>query len=210
MNRVVITSAVTDDVRQLLYKLDRHSTETVQHSMRVANLFMACLEHYQLFRDIWGSLFLGALLHDFGKYFVPHTILNKKGSLNHKEWEIMRYHPVFGYTVARQSLRIGLPGQHLILYHHERWDGYGYLYGRKKAEIPEYVQLFSIIDAFDSMTNVRSYQKTPMSAAQAKKEIRDHRGTQFSPTYVDLFIDFPLEPFQQPSGSLFFQSEYRR
>ena len=44
----------------------------------------------------------------------------------------------------------------IALYHHERWDGSGYPAGLKGTEIPTYVQVVSIADAYDALRTFRS------------------------------------------------------
>ena len=45
------------------------------------------------------------------------------------------------------------------LYHHERYDGKGYVHGLKGEEIPLNARIIGIADAFDAMTANRVYRK---------------------------------------------------
>ena len=46
----------------------------------------------------------------------------------------------------------------IALYHHERWDGSGYPAGLKGSEIPTFVQIIGIADAYDALRTSRSYR----------------------------------------------------
>ena len=45
------------------------------------------------------------------------------------------------------------------LYHHERYDGKGYVQGLKGEKIPLNARIIGIADAFDAMTANRVYRK---------------------------------------------------
>ena len=74
----------------------------------------------------------------------------------------------------------------VALYHHERWDGKGYVKGLKGDQIPRIAQLVSVADVFDALVSLRSY-KPPWSFDDAKNEIVRCSGTQFSPEAVRAF-----------------------
>lgn len=79
----------------------------------------------------------------------------------------------------------------MILHHHERWDGTGYPGGLKGKEIPLLARIITIIDAYDVMTNDRSYQKS-ISKKEALAEIKRCSGTQFDPELSKTFLSMML------------------
>ena len=46
------------------------------------------------------------------------------------------------------------------LYHHERYDGKGYMHGLKGEEIPLNARIIGIADAFDAMTANRCIERS--------------------------------------------------
>jgi len=75
-----------------------------------------------------------------------------------------------------------------ILYHHLRYDGYGYPSSELKGEeIPLEARIIAIAEAFDAMTSPLSY-KVPMSIDVAVEELRDKSGSQFDPRLVEAFV----------------------
>lgn len=174
----------------ILEQVRDYTEETYVHCIRVANLFSESIKHFNLFLD-WdvNELVLGALLHDVGKMAIPKRILIKKGELNGEEWELLKLHPIIGAKFTDFIEKHA--SKQIIVCHHERWDGNGYPYGLKGNEIPEYVQLFSIVDAFDAMTCGRLFRDRVLTTQEALDEIVRNRGKQFSPRYVDVFIRLP-------------------
>jgi HD-GYP domain-containing protein (c-di-GMP phosphodiesterase class II) len=167
-----------------------YTEETYVHCMRVANLFSESIKHFNLFSELdLNELVLGALLHDVGKIAIPKRILDKKEKLNGEEWELLKLHPIIGGKFT--DFMDKHVSKQIIVCHHEQWDGNGYPYGLKGNEIPDYIQFFSIIDAFDAMTYERSYRDHVMTMEEATAEIVRNSGKQFSPPFVDLFLRLP-------------------
>ena len=73
------------------------------------------------------------------------------------------------------------------LYHHERYDGRGYVHGLKGEEIPLNARIIGIADAFDAMTANRVYRKK-LDMDYVLSELQRGRGTQFDPKLVDLML----------------------
>jgi len=77
---------------------------------------------------------------------------------------------------------------HIARYHHERYDGKGYLKGLAGEEIPLAARIVSVADVYDALTSNRVY-----SPARPHKEAADFlvigAGTQFDPDVVKAFTD---------------------
>ena len=116
---------------------------------------------------------------------MPEHILNKDGPLTEEEYEIMKTHTVLGAQIVAPMEFLG-EAVDVILNHHERWDGEGYMKGLKGTEIPIAARIFSVVDAFDAMTSDRPY-RTAMSVDRAVDEVRRGSGTQFDPEMVEAF-----------------------
>ncbi|MCL2382815.1 MAG: hypothetical protein FWC79_01250 [Oscillospiraceae bacterium] len=55
-------------------------------------------------------------------------------------------------------------------------------------DIPFLVRLTAVCDAFDAMTSRRSYRE-PLPLDIVKSELLKHKGSQFDPKIVDVFLD---------------------
>ena len=129
---------------------------------------------------------LASLLHDIGKLVVPDQILFKPGPLNEEEWEHMKQHPTAALRILGQirSLTDVTPS---IVHHHEHFDGSGYPDGLAGEKIPIASRILLVTDAFDAMTNDRSYRKA-MPVKAAVEELTHNKGGQFDPAVVDAFL----------------------
>lgn len=130
---------------------------------------------------------LAAQLHDIGKIGIPEAILHKPGPLNDDEWNVMRRHPQIGQQILTQARgQFGLVS-HIVVAHHERWDGQGYPYKLAQQEIPLGARILSVIDAYDAMTSSRPYREA-LPLAEAYAELQRGAGSQFDPQVVAVFL----------------------
>jgi putative nucleotidyltransferase with HDIG domain len=124
-----------------------------------------------------------ALLHDVGKLAVPKEIINKPGSLDEREWTIIRMHTIEGQRLLDRVGGIMSEVGSIVRSSHERWDGGGYPDGLAGEAIPLEARIVSTCDAFNAMTTTRAYRGA-MPFAAACEELRANAGTQFDPDVV--------------------------
>ena len=175
-----------DTIRALAKAVDARDPYTVGHNWRVSRLAVAVASSLGWSGEELGTAELGGILHDIGKIGIPDSIFLKSEKLADEEWQIMKQHPEIGAKMVAgiDFLEPVLP---FILYHHEHWDGNGYPYGLKQNEIPEEGRLLLVCDAFDAMTTTRPY-RNGLDPELAIEELRQKKGIQFDPMYVNGFI----------------------
>ena len=133
-----------------------------------------------------------ARVHDLGKVFIPHAILEKRGPLNEGETRTMRTHTVLGHSVLRRTEdpALGLAAN-VALQHHENWDGSGYPYGLSGEDIGLAARIVSVCDVYDSLRDERPY-KPAFSHRRAMSIITEGDGrtrpTMFDPSVLDAFV----------------------
>ncbi len=134
---------------------------------------------------------IASLLHDLGKLAVPSYILDKPSSLAPGEWQTVGEHPRIGQMILEHasSLREAIP---IVLHHHERYNGGGYPYGLRGAEIPVGARIVAVADAYHAMVHERPY-KEALTHDEALAELERNAGTQFDPAVVRAFAELYRE-----------------
>jgi diguanylate cyclase (GGDEF)-like protein len=171
--------------------------DTYNHSHRMVDMAAATARQLGRSEEEIALICLAAQLHDIGKIGVPDAILHKPGSLSREEWDVMRCHP----ETSRQLL--ALAGgrfeliSHIVIAHHERWDGNGYPHKLSQEQIPLGARILSVIDSYDAMTSSRPYHDA-ISPALAQAELLRCAGGQFDPLVVDAFLQ--VLQGQMPTG----------
>lgn len=134
---------------------------------------------------------IAALLHDLGKIAIGEDILDKSSTLTDAEWQAIGEHPRIGQVILEQAsnLREAIP---VVLHHHERFNGGGYPHGLRGNEIPLGARIVAVADAYHAMVHDRPYKKA-LTHEEALAELRQHGGTQFDPTVVEVFCTIYAE-----------------
>ena len=128
--------------------------ELYSHSVSVCKLSTQLAITYKFDDFVISNVNLAGLLHDVGKIYIPQNILYKPGRLTDEEFEIIKKHPLDGYSLLKDS---GVNNQilKLVLNHHEKSDGSGYPNGIVTKTILE--DIITTADIFSALTEHRVY-----------------------------------------------------
>jgi len=85
----------------------------------------------------------------------------------------MKQHVLLGYEII-QTLDLGPLIGSVVLYHHESFDGSGYLAGLRGNDIPLAARIVKIADTYDALTGTRPY-RAAYSHAQAIEILKEER-----------------------------------
>jgi len=170
-------------LRRLYERIAVEQLPTWLHSRRVSlysqllagALGFSAAERVQLER--------AALLHDIGKTALVTVDIEKKGTFDIDEFEVVK---TLGAEILAPFVALH-PLIPAVLYHHERWDGRGYPEGLKGDEIPFIARVVSVGDTFDAMTSDRPYRDS-LSMEAAVEEIRSNASSQFDPMLAEAFL----------------------
>lgn len=132
-------------------------------------------------------------LHDIGKLLIPEEILKKPGRLTEEEFETVKHHTQIGAGIITelpiyQNEELAKYAATICHWHHERWNGEGYPDGLKGDEIPLAAQVVSIADAYDALTNARSYKKAYSHEKAVEMICNGECGT-FNPLILECMVE---------------------
>lgn len=162
------------------------------HSLRVALYSREIARRLGWTAEELENLYNVALLHDIGKIAIEDSILNKMGTLTEQEYESVKRHTKVGADIVKNTTFI--PGiKEGISYHHERYDGAGYV-GLKGKDIPLIARILAVADAVTAMEEDRPFRRR-LSSMELEKELISNKGKQFDPDIVNVAVEMLHEGY---------------
>jgi len=211
-----ITASQIATIHALVKSAESRDDDTGAHIERTANyckLIAEKLMESNIYQDVVDAAFVENIekaspLHDIGKVGIQDAILLKPGRLTNEEFDIMKTHVIIGYeTLAsvegyyHENAFLNL-GMEISRYHHEKWDGSGYMHGMSGTDIPLSARIMALSDVYDALRSKRVY-KDAFSHQKTVEIIKDGQGSHFDPVLVDVFLehhDSFCEIFDRLSG----------
>jgi len=144
-------------VQALISTIEAKDAYTKGHSERVAELSAQIARKMNYSESEIEKIKYAGYLHDVGKVSLESNILNKKGELSKKEYEIVKEHPEVGANIVKNVKYLEEVADY-VKYHHERLDGSGYPEGLEGEEIPEGARILAVADVYDALTSNRPYR----------------------------------------------------
>lgn len=178
-------------IKMILLTIKHKDRYTYEHSIRVADYVYEFALKLQVEKFVAEKYKITALVHDVGKINIPMAVLNKEKKLTEAEYTLVKKHTRLGSDIISYLPTVSNYGN-VVLFHHERYDGFGYPEGLVGDHIPFGARLIAIVDAFDAMVSKRPYQNT-MSIEEAILELEHCSGSQFDPKLVQVFIELVQE-----------------
>lgn len=170
----------------LVSTVDAKNSYAMGHSLRVAELSEGISRCLNLSEEERRAVKVSGLLHDVGKVLLPDWVVAKEGRFTPDDYELMKTHPSHGGRVLS-----GFPQLSQVMegveYHHERMGGHGYPRGLLGQQIPLVGRIVAVADAYDAMTNDRSYRKAFTSRA-ALATLSQGRGVEYDPLVVEALV----------------------
>ena len=177
-------------MRTLGSAIAKRDSDTDAHNYRVTLYAVRLAQTLRRSNDEIAALIAGAFLHDVGKIGIPDGILLKPGKLSAAEFDTIKTHVAIGKDIVGESKWLA-QARDVVAFHHEKYDGTGYLRGLRAEAIPFNARLFAIVDVFDALTSQRPYKPAlPLDAAL--RILIEGRGMHFDPNILDAFV--PLAP----------------
>lgn len=173
----------------------KRDSDTNSHNYRVTLYAVRLAETLGLSSAQIRNLIAGAFLHDVGKIGIRDNILLKPASLSEEEFTLMRSHVPLGVDIISKSAWLA-GAREVVEFHHEKFDGSGYMKGLMGKEIPLNARIFTIADVFDALTSKRPY-KEPFSFREAMELMRHDSGSRFDPELLHAFSGIAYSLYQE-------------
>lgn len=160
--------------------------DTGNHIKRVTFYATAIAESSELPFDFIKRLKIYTSLHDVGKVGISDSLLKKPSRYTDEEFNSMKAHVTFGAKLLSNP-RLDPMAKNIALYHHEKWDGSGYMAGLKGENIPMEARIVALADVYDALGSKRVY-KEAFPEEKIDRIIREEKGKHFDPHLVDIFF----------------------
>ncbi|MEE8360316.1 MAG: HD domain-containing phosphohydrolase, partial [Candidatus Omnitrophota bacterium] len=181
-----LNQALLESIYAFAKAIEMRDHYTGEHVEKTVNIVREIAKELGLSQSKITNLEQAAVLHDLGKIGIDDNILRKKARLTEKEYEQIKKHPLIGAEIIRSIhfLKDVVP---YILYHHERYDGKGYVAGLKGDEIPLGARILAIADVYQALISDRPYRKA-YSKKKTVEIIKEGSGKQFDPIVVKALL----------------------
>ena len=192
-------------IHALVKSAEARDDDTGAHIERTASFCRLLAEKLQekgIYQDIVDAAYSENIskaspLHDIGKIGIRDAILLKPARLSIDEFEIMKTHVNIGYETLASVEKL-YPGNvflkfgmEISKYHHEKWDGSGYISGLAGDEIPLSARIMALSDVYDALRSKRVY-KEAYSHERASEIISKGCGSHFDPILTGVFSEHNL------------------
>ena len=147
--------------------IDFKSRFTATHSSGVSKCAMMLAQQFGFADNEIAQMEIAGYFHDLGKLAVPNSILEKPGRLTKEEFDIIKQHTYFTYSVL--STIGGLDSiAEWAAFHHEKLDGSGYPFHIAADRINTGSRIMAVADIFTALAEDRPYRKS-----MKRKQIED-------------------------------------
>ena len=176
----------------------KRDSDTSAHNQRVTIMAARLAEAVGMDSQEIQGLIKGALVHDVGKIAIHDAILLKPGKLTDEEYEVMQTHVQHGQDIVKCSAWLEDAAK-VVRFHHEKYDGSGYMEGLKGNAIPTTARIFALVDVFDALTSRRPY-KEALTLEETTSILEEGRGTHFDPELLTAFLKMAPELYDTVAG----------
>ncbi len=181
-----------------LSQIKDYDNYTFNHSVNVGIIALSVGHACMIDPKQLHLLAFGGMVHDIGKLKIPVEILNKPGSLDEEEHNLIRKHPVNGMELISQVTGIQQEIIDMVHYHHLHYNSAGGYPNRPERDLSPLINMVTIADLYDAMTTHRAYQRS-MPPCEVIRYMKTVSGTVLHPEFLSYFINYLGD---YPVGSL--------
>lgn len=170
-----------------LSRLKNADNYTYLHSVAVCVLMIALGRQLGLKDEVLQQVGIAGLLHDIGKIFIPHEVLNKPGKLTDEEFNIVKTHPLKGWEILKDCDGVSELTLDVCRHHHERVDGKGYPDKLSGEALTLFARMGAVCDVYDAITSNRSYKKG-WEPAESIRKMAEWKSGHFDEVIFHAFV----------------------
>ncbi|MDO9101448.1 MAG: HD-GYP domain-containing protein [Candidatus Nitrotoga sp.] len=170
-----------------LSRLKNADNYTYLHSVAVCVLMIALGRQLGLKDEVLQQVGIAGLLHDIGKIFIPHEVLNKPGKLTDEEFNIVKTHPLKGWEILKDCNGVSELTLDVCRHHHERVDGKGYPDKLSGEALTLFARMGAVCDVYDAITSNRCY-KTGWEPAESIRKMAEWKSGHFDEVIFHAFV----------------------
>lgn len=175
------------DAFAYLSRIESHSQDVLNYSIRMASWAVLCGRHLDITREALSDLALAALLAKIGYTTIPPEILSIKGTPTPHVQEMLKWSLVRGVQLLKASDDFNSRIVKLVSHHLERYDGSGFPRGVSGRHIPFLAQIIGLADYYENLVSY-DFRDRPLSSADAVRELFRLRNQIFDGFLVEEFI----------------------
>jgi HD-GYP domain-containing protein (c-di-GMP phosphodiesterase class II) len=179
-----------------------------QHAIDVTATAIILANKLHFNRTEIEELALGCMLMDLGMAVIPDEIVNKASRLSFQEFNILKEHTTYGFTILKENPEIPPVSCQISYQHHERQDGAGYprrLRGNnevpikrvstEKGTIHRYAEIAAVADTYIALISPRPHISVPKSPEHSIRTLITAASSQLNRAVVDALITLiPVYP----------------
>ena len=154
----IITNNCIDDCYEYAMSTPGHYEEMLAHTVDVTFGSLRIGKGMGYDNKMILRLGIAAFLENVGMYRIPDSILNKKGPLEEREFQIVKEHPKISYEIISQMGERYKWLAKIALQTHERSDGSGYPMGLKGEDISEFASIIGLTETYIALIKTRPYR----------------------------------------------------
>jgi HD-GYP domain-containing protein (c-di-GMP phosphodiesterase class II) len=190
-----LNTLLEDTIEAIQSVVQKKDPSTARHQARVWKLACAIGREMGLGKTRVAVIGLAALVHDFGKVFIPADILNKPGKLTEAEFSAVKNHAEAVFQILN-TIDLFCPIADIVHQHHERMNGSGYPLGLKGDDILLEARIIAVADVVEAMLSARPHRPA-LGVEVAMREIADGKGTLYDANAVEACIKlFTVSEFE--------------
>ncbi len=182
-NIKLLKQSLNSSIHVILKMMEIRDPYTVNHQERVAYLAYSIGRQLRLSEDQLKAIYIGGLLHDVGKIYVPSDFLSKPTKLTDIEFNLIKTHSTIGYNILSE-MKFPWPIDKIVYQHHERIDGSGYPLGLKDKDILIESKIIGLADVVEAMSSHRPYRPA-LDMDIVLQEINTYKGIRYDSDVVN-------------------------